>query len=167
MIPINRVQLVGNLTRDPESGTTQSGIAYCRFTVACQRRFKNARGQYEADFINCLAWRQTAEFVQRHFIKGNKIGLTGSIQTGSYTAQDGSKRYTTEVVVDDVEFVAPRSDSGGQAAQSAQTGGGQTNRNGTIPGVMQPPRNQQQRMDLTGQQDNGGFMEVDDDELPF
>ena len=69
--------------------------------------------------------------------------------------------------MDNVEFVSSRSDSGGQSAQSAQTVGRQTNRNGTIPGIMQPPRNQQQRMDLTGQQDNGGFMEVDDDELPF
>lgn len=167
---MNQVQLVGNLTRDPEGGTIQSGISYCRFTVACQRRFPNAQGVREADFISCTAWRQTAEFIQRYFSKGSRIGLVGSIQTGSYTAQDGSKRYTTEVLVDNVEFVSSRSDSGGQAAQSAQsaqTGGGQTNRNGTIPGIMQPPRNQQQRMDLTGQQDNGGFMEVDDDELPF
>ena len=161
---MNQVQLVGNLTRDPEGGTTQNGIAYCRFTVACQRRFKNANGTYDADFISCLAWRQTAEFIQRYFSKGSRIGLVGSIQTGSYTAQDGSKRYTTEVLVDNVEFVSSRSDSGGQSAQS---GTGQTNRNGTIPGIMQPPRNQQQRMDLTGQQDNGGLMEVDDDELPF
>lgn len=167
---MNQVQLVGNLTRDPEGGTTQSGIAYCRFTVACQRRFANQQGVREADFISCVAWRQTAEFIQRYFSKGSRIGLVGSIQTGSYTAQDGSKRYTTEVLVDNVEFVSSRSDSGGQSAQSAQSaqsGSGQTNRNGTIPGIMQPPRNQQQRMDLTGQQDNGGFMEVDDDELPF
>lgn len=164
---MNQVQLVGNLTRDPEGGTTQSGIAYCRFTVACQRRFANQQGVREADFISCVAWRQTAEFIQRYFSKGSRIGLVGSIQTGSYTAQDGSKRYTTEVLVDNVEFVSSRSDSGGQSAQSAQTGSGQTNRNGTIPGIMQPPRNQQQRMDLTGQQDNGGFTEVDDDELPF
>lgn len=149
MIPINQVQLVGNLTRDPESGTTQSGITYCRFTVACQRRFKNAQGQYEADFINCLAWRQTAEFVQRHFIKGNKIGLTGSIQTGSYTAQDGSKRYTTEVVVDNVEFVAPRSDSGNGGGYGQPT---------------PPPAPAQQKPQ---QQSMNDFMEVDDDELPF
>lgn len=164
---MNQVQLVGNLTRDPEGGTTQSGIAYCRFTVACQRRFANQQGVREADFISCVAWRQTAEFIQRYFSNGSRIGLVGSIQTGSYTAQDGSKRYTTEVLVDNVEFVSSRSDSGGQSAQSAQTAGGQTNRNGTIPGIMQPPRNQQQRMDLTGQQNNDDFMEVDDDELPF
>ena len=166
MIPINTVVLVGNLARDPDGGTTQSGIAYCRFTVACQRPFKNAQGQYEADFIDCMAWRQTAEFVQRHFIKGNKIGLRGSLQKRSYDAQDGTKRYVTEVVADNVEFVAPRSDGSGQAAQS---GNGQVNRNqnGTIPGIMQPSSNQQQRMDLNGQQANDGFLEVDDDELPF
>jgi len=161
---VNQVNLVGNLTRDPEGGTTQNGIAYCRFSVACQRKFKNAQGQYDADFINCLAWRQTAEFVQRYFIKGNKIGLTGSIQTGSYTAQDGSKRYTTEVLVDNVEFVAPRSDNGNGGGYGQSTPPPQNN-NGTIPGIMQPPQNQQQRMDLNGQ--NNDFTEVEDDELPF
>jgi len=157
---------VGNLTKDPEGGTTQSGIAWCRFTVACQRRFKDANGNFQADFISCIAWRQTAEFVLRYFKKGNKIGVSGSITTGSYDAQDGSKRYTTEITVENVEFVGSRQDGGGQAAQP---GNGQANRNpnGSIPGIMQPPRNQQQRMDLTGQHDNGGFMEVDDDELPF
>jgi len=149
VIPINQVQLVGNLTRDPEGGTTQSGISYCRFSIACQRRFKNANGTYDADFINCLAWRQTAEFVQRHFIKGNKIGLVGSIQTGSYTAQDGTKRYTTEVVVDNVEFVAPRSDSGNGGGYGQPT---------------PPPAPAQQRPQ---QQSMNDFMEVDDDELPF
>lgn len=153
---MNQVQLVGNLTRDPESGTTQNGVAYCRFTVACQRRFKNANGTYDADFISCLAWRQTAEFVQRYFIKGNKIGLTGSIQTGSYTAQDGTKRYTTEVVVDNVEFVAPRSDSG--------NGGNGSNYGQPTPPPEPQQRNEQQRMDMSG---NNGFTEVDDDELPF
>ena len=160
---------VGNLTRDPETGTTQSGVFYCRFTVACQRRFKDANGQYQADFIQCTAWRQTGEFVSKYFQKGSRIGVSGSITTGSYTAQDGSKRYTTEVTVDSVEFVGSRSDGGGQSAQPGQytqPTGGQTNRNGTIPGIMQPPRNQQQRMDLSGQS-NDGFMEVDDDELPF
>lgn len=111
---MNSVQIVGNLTRDPEYRQLQSGVNVCTFTVACQRKYKNQQtGQYDADFISCTAWRQTADFVHKHFIKGNRIGLNGSIQTGSYTAQDGSKRYTTEVVVDNVEFVAPRQDSGG------------------------------------------------------
>jgi len=163
---VNAWHGVGNLTRDPETGTTQSGVFYCRFTVACQRRFKDANGQYQADFIQCTAWRQTGEFVSKYFQKGSRIGVSGSITTGSYQAQDGSKRYTTEVTVDNVEFVGSRSDGGGQAAQP---GNGQANRNpnGSIPGIMQPPRNQQQRMDLNAQHNNDGFMEVDDDELPF
>ena len=132
-----------------------------------QRRFANQQGQREADFFQVVCWRGTAEFAARYLAKGRKVAVEGSLQTRSYDAQDGSKRYTTEITVENVEFVGSRQDGGGQAAQSAQTGGGQTNRNGTIPGIMQPPRNQQQRMDLTGQQDNGGFMEVDDDELPF
>ena len=159
---MNQVQLVGNLTRDPESGTTQSGITYCRFTVACQRRYKDANGQYQADFIQCTAWRQTGEFVQRYFRKGSKIGLTGSITTGSYVGQDGQKRYTTEITVDNVEFVAPRSDSsgGGNGGGSyGQPAGGQENRSGPIPGIMQPPKNQQMNMN--------DFTEVEDDELPF
>jgi len=162
---VNAWHGVGNLTRDPETGTTQSGVFYCRFTVACQRRFKDANGQYQADFIQCTAWRQTGEFVSKYFQKGSRIGVSGSITTGSYQAQDGSKRYTTEVTVDNVEFVGSRQDGGGQAAQP---GNGQANRNpnGSIPGIMQPPRNQQQRMDLNAQQNND-FMEVDDDELPF
>lgn len=159
MIPINSVVLVGNLTRDPEGGTTQSGIAFCRFTVACQRRFKNAQGQYEADFINCMAWRQTAEFVQRHFIKGNKIGLIGTIQTRTYDAQDGTKRYVTEVVVDNVEFVAPRSDSG-----NGGSGGGYGQP--TPPPAPAQAKPQQQSMDDFYKQN--GFTEVDDDDsLPF
>ena len=149
---MNSVQLVGNLARDPEYGTTQGGIAYCRFTVACQRRFTNQQGVREADFINCVAWRQTADFVNRYFAKGNRIGLIGSIQVRSYDAQDGSKRWATEVIAENVEFVAPR--------QESESGG-----NSYSPAPPAPPqqRNEQQRMDLASQ----GFEEVDDDDLPF
>ena len=151
---MNQVQLVGNITRDPEYRTLQSGVTCCQFTVACQRRFKNANGGYDADFINCVAWRQTADFIHRYFIKGNKIGLTGTLQTRSYDAQDGSKRFVTEVLVENVEFVAPRSDGGGSYGQPSPP-----------PAHAQPQqRNEQQRMDLASQ----GFQEVDDDdELPF
>ena len=151
---MNQVQLVGNLARDPDYRTLQSGVTCCQFTVACQRKFKNAQGQYDADFINCVAWRQTADFINRYFIKGNKIGLVGTLQTRSYDAQDGTKRYVTEVIVENVEFVAPRQDSGSSY--------------GSPPPAQQrqqpQQRNEQQRMDMSGQ----GFQEVeDDDELPF
>ena len=116
---MNQVQLVGNITRDPDYRTLQSGVTCCQFTVACQRKYKNAQGQYEADFINCVAWRERADFVHRYFLKGNKIGLTGTLQTRSYDAQDGSKRYVTEVIVENVEFVAPRQDGGGSSGYGA------------------------------------------------
>lgn len=152
---MNQVQLVGNITRDPEYRTLQSGVTCCQFTVACQRRFKNANGTYDADFINCVAWRQTADFVNRYFLKGNKIGLTGTIQTRSYDAQDGTKRYVTEVIVENVEFVAPRQDNGGGYGQPTPP---------PAPQQGQQQRNEQQRMDMASQ----GFQEVeDDDELPF
>ena len=108
---MNSVSLIGNLTKNPEIRTTQSGLSCCQFTVACRRRFKNSQGQYEADFIDCVAWRQTADFIHKYFIKGNRIGVTGSIQTRNYQAQDGTQRYVTEVVVDTAEFVAPKGDS--------------------------------------------------------
>lgn len=105
---MNRVSLVGNITRTPELKQTPSGVAVCTFSVACQRRFKNAAGEYEADFINCVAWRTTAEFIGKYFSKGMKIGVTGSIQTRSYDDKEGVKRYATEVVVDEAEFVTPK-----------------------------------------------------------
>ena len=150
---MNSVQLVGNLARDPEYGMTPGGVAYCRFTVACQRCFANQQGVREADFINCVAWRQTADFVNRYFIKGNKIGLTGSIQTRSYDAQDGSKRYVTEVIADNIEFVVPRQDSRGHASYS--------DHGINPPSAAQQPHNEPQRMNMDD------FTEVDDDELPF
>ena len=151
---MNQVQLVGNICRDPEYRTLPSGVTCCQFTVACQRRFKNQSGVYEADFLNCVAWRQTADFVHRHFIKGNKIGLTGSLQTRSYDAQDGSKRYVTEVLVESVEFVAPRSDGDNQGGYGD-------------PGPTPPAQNHQAQQ-AQQPQSRGEFEEVDDDDdLPF
>ena len=116
---MNNVALVGRLTRDPEMRQTQSGISVCRFTVAVNRRYKNAQGQYEADFISCQAWRQTAEFINKYFNKGKEISLTGSLQTGSYD-KDGVKHYTTDVIVENVEFVGSKGDDkGNDAVQSA------------------------------------------------
>ena len=112
---MNKVILIGNLTKDPELTTTTSGVEFCRFSIAVQRRFKNVEGEYEADFINCVAWRKTAEFVHQYFSKGKKIAVVGSIQSRSYDANDGTKRYVTEVVAEEVEFVERKggSDSNG------------------------------------------------------
>ena len=109
---MNKVELVGRLTKDPEVKLTSNQTQFCNFTVAVDRRFKDANGQRQADFINCVAWRQTAVFIQKYFHKGNRIGLVGSIQTRTYDDQSGQKRYVTEVVIDEAEFV----DSTGSAA---------------------------------------------------
>ena len=105
---MNRVILVGNLARDPELTTTNSGLSVCRFTVAVSRSYANADGEREADFINCVAWRNTAEFVTKYFKKGSPVGVVGSIQARSQEGQDGTKKYVTEVSVDNVEFVGRR-----------------------------------------------------------
>ena len=104
---MNKVQLVGRLTRDPEIRYSQgeNATATARFSVAVNRRFKNSEGNYDADFINFVAFGKSAEFVEKYFKKGMAIGLTGRIQTGSYTNKDGQKVYTTDVVVEETEFV--------------------------------------------------------------
>ena len=102
---MNKVELVGRLTKDPEVKLTSNQTQFCNFTIAVDRRFKDANGQRQADFINCAAWRQTAVFIQKYFRKGNRIGLVGSIQTRSYDDQSGQKKFITEVVVDEAEFV--------------------------------------------------------------
>lgn len=104
---MNKVIIVGNLTRDPEARTTQNGISVTSFTVAVQRRYKKD-GEQQADFINCIAWRGTADFVAKYFQKGSKIGLSGSIQTRTYDDANGVRKYVTEVLADDVEFVTSK-----------------------------------------------------------
>ena len=110
---MNKVELVGRLTRDPEVRYTigESANAIARFSVAVNRRFKNAEGNYEADFINCVAFGKSAEFIEKYFKKGMAIGLAGRIQTGSYTNKDGQRVYTTDVVVEEQEFAESKSAS--------------------------------------------------------
>ena len=108
---MNKVILIGRLTADPELRQTQSGIASCRFTVACDRRFADKNtGEKQADFISCVAWRNTAEFVSRYFTKGKMIVVEGSLRTGSYTDKNHSDvtHYTTDVMVDSVEFAGDK-----------------------------------------------------------
>ena len=141
---MNRVILIGNIASEIESRTTQSGIQNATFRIAIQRRFKNANGERETDFFNIVCWRQTAEFAARYLAKGRKIAVEGSIQNRSYTAQDGSKRYVTEIIADNVEFLDRAPETASHPAAQAPK--------------AEPP--QQMRADE--------FIELpDDDELPF
>ena len=106
---MNKVFLVGNLTRDPEHTTTANGTSVVRFSIAVSRRFANADGERETDFISCVAWRGLADNIAKYLKKGSKTCVVGSLQTRNYEAQDGTKRYVTEVVVDDCEFLSSRS----------------------------------------------------------
>lgn len=102
---MNKVILIGNLTKDPEGTTTSNGIEVCKFNLAVSRRFKNADGEKETDFLQIVAWRKTAELCGRYLHKGSKCAIVGSIQTRSYEANDGGRRYVTEIVADEVEFL--------------------------------------------------------------
>ena len=122
---MNKVVLIGNLTRDPELQTTNSGVSVCRFSLAVTRRFANAEGDREADFINIVVWRNQAENCHKYLKKGSKCAVIGRIQTSSYDAPDGSKRYTTDVVADEVEFISTARNSAdsegeGYSAPAAQ-----------------------------------------------
>jgi single-strand DNA-binding protein len=101
---MNSVSIVGRLTKDPDVRYTDGGTSIARFTVAVDRRFKK-EGEESADFIGCIAFGKTAEFIEKYFGKGKKIGLTGRIQTGHYTNKDGKEVYTTDVIAEAVEFV--------------------------------------------------------------
>ena len=104
---MNNVSLVGRLTRDPEIKTTNSGSTYARFSIAVDRRGKDAG----TDFINIVAFGKTSEFIERYFRKGQRIGINGRIQTGSYEGKDGKKVYTFDVIAENVEFVESKSAS--------------------------------------------------------
>ena len=140
---MNKVFIVGNLTRDPELRTVRDGISVCSFTVAVNRRIRNAEaGQPEADFFRVTAWRGLGENCSRYLAKGRKVAVTGSVSVSTYTGNDGTTRATLEVTADDVEFLSPRGE-GGEA-----------------PATPRP-----QAAPVAPQ--SNGFVQVDDDELPF
>lgn len=101
---INNVVLMGRLTAEPELKRTTNGISYVRFMIAVQRNTKGTDGQFQSDFINIVAWRNTAEFVAKYFNKGQLVAIEGSIQTGSYQDQNGTKHYTVDVLANQVYF---------------------------------------------------------------
>lgn len=105
--------LIGNLTRDPELKTTNSGVSVCNFSIAVNRRFSGQDGNRATDFFNIVVWRAQAENCAKFLKKGNKVGIVGEIQTRSYEGQDGTKRNVTEIVADEVEFLTPKGGSEG------------------------------------------------------
>ena len=110
---MNKVLITGRLARDPEAFTTQGGVSRSTFDVAVQRRVKNKDGEHDVDFLTVVAWRGTADFCNKYLTKGRMVAVEGSIQKRSYTAQDGSKRYVTEIIADSVEGLgSPNSDHG-------------------------------------------------------
>lgn len=149
---MNKVILIGNLTADPEYAQTQSGIARCILRIAVQRRFPDAQGNRVSDFFNVICWRQTAEFVAKYLEKGRKVAVEGSLQTRSYDAQDGSKRYVTEIIADNVEFCDKAPERQRNYPQD----------------YSQPPAQAKpQQMNMRDIPPQGKFVEVDDEELPF
>lgn len=112
---MNKSIIVGRLTKDPELRTTANGVPSVNFTVAVNRTFTNQSGEREADFINCVAWRKQAENLSKYCNKGSLVGVEGRIQTRSYDAQDGTKRYVTEIVADSITFLGSKSDSKGNS----------------------------------------------------
>lgn len=134
---MNNVQLVGRFTKEPELrySTGENSNAILRFNIAVQRKFKSANGEYESDFPGCIAFGKTAEFIANYFHKGDPISITGRIQTGNYTNKEGVKVYTTDVVVNDVEFVPSK-------------GGGQNNNKTTSDGNGGNPKVDNSFMDI-------------------
>ena len=120
---MNSVQLVGRFTRDPEVRYSAGGASIARFSLAVDRRFKSENGP-TADFPNCVAFGKTAEFIEKYFRQGMRIGLQGRIQTGSYTNQDGTKIYTTDVVVESCEFVESKGSQHQESKNEDSTGFG-------------------------------------------
>ena len=163
---MNRVVLVGRLTRDPELRSTNSGVSVASFTVAVSRTFAGQSGERETDFINCIVFNKQAENLNRYIKKGGLVGVEGRIQTRNYTATDGTKRYVTEVVCDQVHFLEPKgssqssSDFGGYSDLSPYDMPRQNQRPSYQPQPAQEPR-RSPFDDVVNQYD------VTEDDLPF
>ena len=117
---LNRIILIGRLTADPELRYTKNGVAVASFTLAVDRRFKNAEGERETDFIDIVVWRQQAESCSNYLSKGKLCAVDGSLQIRSYEAKDGTKRKAAEVVADDVRFLSPKDGSGSAPSPNAK-----------------------------------------------
>lgn len=143
---MNKVILIGNLTRDPELITTSNGISVCRFSLAVSRRFTNAEGERDVDFINIVAWRTLADHCFKYLKKGHKAAVVGSLQTRSYDANDGTKRYSTEVVADEVEFLTNKAAGASEENEETPATGSKSTGKTDVVNTFEP---------------------IDDDNLPF
>ena len=154
MASLNKVILMGNMTRDPELRQTASGVSVCSFSIAVNRPYKSGE-QQAVDFIDCVAWRQAAEFVSRYFRKGSSIIIDGHIETRSYTDRVGNKRTAVEIIVNEASFGANKAAEGENFAPSAQT-------------AAQPTDNTPYTPTAYTAQNNAAFEEIPNDEsLPF
>lgn len=143
---MNKAILIGRLAQDPEVRTTGSGTTVCTFRIAVNRRFPSQSGERVADFFTIVAWRQLGETCGKYLAKGRMVSVIGEIQNRSYDAKDGSKRYITEIVADEVEFLTPKGQDSGSG------NGGSYERTYERQAMPQAPE---------------GFTEIDDDQLPF
>lgn len=162
---INRVVLVGRLTKDPELKYTQNGIAVARFTLAVNRNFPNQQGQREADFVNCVAWRKQAENISQYLRKGSLTGIDGRIQTSNFDGKDGNRVFMTEVVADQVQFLEPKREDSNAGMQQQPNYQQQTQQQQPYQYANSP------RHDVNSNYQNntmnGQYPEPSDDDLPF
>lgn len=162
---INRVVLVGRLTKEPELRTTPSGAKVCQYTLAVNRTRK-ADGQPESDFINCVSWNKTAELMNQYLSKGALIGIEGRIQTRSYDNQQGHKVYVTEVLCDSVQFLEPRRSVEAQNQQSQPNTYETQNQAYTTPKTKPQEQPLQYAVNLTEQAEMD-TLDISPDDLPF
>ncbi|MBC1702500.1 single-stranded DNA-binding protein [Listeria welshimeri] len=176
---MNRVVLVGRLTKDPELRYTPAGVAVATFTLAVNRTFTNQQGEREADFINCVVWRKPAENVANFLKKGSMAGIDGRVQTRNYEGNDGKRVYVTEIVAESVQFLEPRNSNGG-GGNNYQGGNNNNYNNGGSNSGQAPTNNggfgqdQQQSQNQNYQSTNndpfasdGKPIDISDDDLPF
>lgn len=153
---MNKAILVGRLTANPELRVTPGGANVCSFSVAVDRRFVRQGEERKADFINCVAWNKTAEFISSYFSKGRFIGVVGSIQTRDWTDQNGNKRYATEVIVDEAYFTEGKQSSSGSAPAGGSFG---NSFDQSVSGAFASPSNLPDGSDFASG--------MSDDDLPF
>ena len=161
---MNRVVLVGRLTRDPDLRYTPNGVAVSNFTIACNRSFKTKDGEQEADFINCVAWRKTAESLANYQKKGNMIGVDGRLQSRTYDDKDGKKVFVTEVLAESIQFLESKGtqNNNGQSQQSSPYDYNQQSQQQSNYQAAQ--QKHQPENPFAG---NGEQINIQDDDLPF